>query len=111
HDAKRPDGVVDVAADDQGALPRFRPDFAFHDRAAAALAAAAVAPDEWDLDVVATIRHESGHGIDRRAVIPGDDDRLSEVGEDEAPRVLRLALGAEEPLELHATRVEAPKSR
>ena len=64
NDAQRPNGIVDVAAEDQLPLPLIRKMHGAYDVAAADFSAVAVAPDERRRFYFA-VRHQSWHRIDR----------------------------------------------
>ena len=103
----RPHGVVDVAGNNQPALPGVGEVRGLHDLAAAHLAPAPVLPDQGRL-IRPALRHESGHRINDRAVVAGEFDGLAPVGEDEAPGILRLGGAAVKAFELQPLRPESP---
>ena len=57
------------------------------------------------------IQDESGHGINRRAVVAREHNRFTPIGEDKAPGILRLMLGTIKALQLQPARPQAPEAR
>src|SRR5213592_3389506 len=77
------------------------------DVAAADFAAIAVLPDQRGR-VMTMVQHQAGDGIDRRTVVAREHDRFTQVGEDKAPGILRLMLGAIKAPECQASWPQAP---
>src|SRR5207247_2311318 len=88
-DGERPHGVVDVTAHNERALPGIGEMRCADDVAAADFAAVAILPDERGRGGPA-VEHQTGHGINRRAVVAREHDGFAPVGEDKAPRILGL---------------------
>src|SRR5262249_32744717 len=72
-DLERPHGVVDVAAEDEHALPRVRKMGGANDLAAAGFTAIAIFPNQCGR-IVAVTRSQPWDRINRRTVVAGDDN-------------------------------------
>ena len=108
-DLERPDGVVDVAAEDERALPFGGPVRVRDDVRPAGLTTARVDPDIVASADGVTANHLR-HGIGDAAVVAGVDERLTPVGEDDAPGILWIGGSAVEGVEPKLARAQSPEA-